>query len=78
MCYVNITKLRDNLKHYIDLSIKEDIYITCNDKVVAVLSNPSDRAFAKFMSLEGCMKDYDDGKEYDDIIGEEIVKKCGY
>ena len=45
MCYVSITKFRDNLKKYIEISQSEDVYITNNNETVAVLSNPKEKAF---------------------------------
>lgn len=78
MCYVSITKFRDNLKKYIEISQNEDVYITSNNETVAVLSNPKEKAYQEFMKLEGCLKDGDDGKDYDEMIGEEIMKKCGF
>ena len=74
MHYVNITKLRKNLKHYIELSKDEDIYVTSNNEVVAVISNPKDKAFNELLSYFGCLKESDDGKPYDEILFEEIMK----
>ena len=78
MCQVNITELRNNISHYVDLSEKEDVYITKNGVVVAILSNPKDKAFKTFMEMSGCLKNADNGEPYEDMIGEEIMKKCGF
>ena len=37
---ITATELKKNLGKYLDLSSTEDIYITRNGKVVAMLSNP--------------------------------------
>lgn len=78
MCYVTSTELKQNLSHYIELSQKEDVYITKNSKVISVLSNPNTKAFFDFLSLRGCLDV--DGKEnnYKDIVAEEIIKKCNF
>ena len=78
MCCVSVTKFRENVAYYIELSKTENVFITKNGEKVAVISNPNSMAFANFMNLYGCMKDFDDGRPYDDIIGEEIAKKCGF
>ena len=78
MCCVNVTKFRDNVAYYIELSKTENVYITKNGETVAVLSDPSSIAFNNFMNLYGCMKDNDENKSYKDMIGEEIAKKCDF
>lgn len=78
MCYVNVTNFRNNISHYIELSSVEDVCITKNGEIVAVLSTPNNKYFQTLIKLCGCLKESDDGKEYDDIIGEEIMKRCGY
>lgn len=78
MCKVTSTELKNNLSYYIELSNKEDVYITKNNKVVSILTSPRDKSFNDFLKLEGCLKKYDNGKDYNDIIGEEILSKCGF
>ncbi|MBQ2052747.1 MAG: type II toxin-antitoxin system prevent-host-death family antitoxin [Bacilli bacterium] len=78
MCQVNVTDFRKNLFHYLELCSSEDIRITNGGKVVAVLSNPDKEYYKTLADLCGCLKaDFGD-KTYDDIIGEEILKKCGF
>ena len=38
MCYITATELKNNLGHYLELSSKEDVFITKNGKPIAVLS----------------------------------------
>ena len=78
MCYVSTTELRNNISHYLELSKSEDIYVTKNNEVIAVISNPKDKAYATFLSHYGCMANIDSGEEYKDMVGEEIMKKCGF
>lgn len=75
---VNVTEFRNNISHYVDLCLVEDVYITKNGEVVAVLSNPNSAFDRSLSRLCGCLKDYDTHEDYDEMIGEEIMKKCGY
>ena len=77
MCSVNVTEFRNNIFHYIELCSTEDISITRNGEVVAVLSNPDKKYYQTLAKLCGCLGE-DNGRDYKDIIGEEIMKKCGY
>ena len=74
---VTITEFRKNLSHYIELSSKENIQITNNGKVVAVLSNPDKQYYQSLAELCGCLERYDAGENYDDLIGEGILSKAG-
>ena len=78
MCCVNVTEFRNNISHYIEKCLTEEIYITKNGEVVAVLSNPDDKYYESLVRLCGCLKNVDSGKDYDQMIGEEIMKRCGY
>ena len=78
MCYVNVTEFRNNISHYIEKCLTEEICITKNGEVVAVLSNPDDKYYESLVRLCGCLKNVDSGKDYDQMIGEEIMKRCGY
>ena len=77
MCYVTATELKNNLGHYLELAKTEDIYVTKNNKVITLLTNPENKSFENFLSLEGVLKEKET-KDYDQIIREEICKKCGY
>ncbi len=78
MCVVNVTEFRKNIFHYIELCASEDIRVTNNGVVVAVLSNPDKKYYQSLVKLCGCLKDYDTGEDYDDLLGEGIMKKCGF
>lgn len=76
MCYVSVSEFRNNLLHFLNISKTEDVYITRNGKVVSVLSDPQARAIDELLALRGCLEKYDDGKPYEDMIGEAIEEKC--
>ena len=78
MCSVNVTEFRKNIFHYIKLCASEDVQVTNNGVVVAVLSNPDKQYYQSLVKLCGCLREGDTGEDYDDLIGEEIMKKCGF
>lgn len=78
MCCVNVTEFRNNISHYIELSLTEDVHLTKNGVVVAVLSNPNNKYYQTLINLCGCLEQQDTGEKYEDMIGEEIMKKCGF
>lgn len=78
MCRVNVTDFRNNISHYIELSKSEDVHVTKNGEVVAVLTNPDKDYYQILINLCGCLKEYDTGEDYQTIIGEEIMRRCGY
>lgn len=78
MCRVNVTEFRNNIFHYIELSATEDVHVTKNGKVVAILSNPDKKYYETLLRLYGCLKEGDTGEDYKEMIGQEIMKRCGY
>ena len=80
MRYVCISEFRKHFTYYLNLSAKERICITKRGKVVAVLCEPNDDAlyFSTLTNLCGILKEYDTGEDYDTMIGNEILKKCGF
>lgn len=78
MCFVTSTELKKNLSYYLKLAETEEVHVTKNKKVVAIICNPKSSAMDRLLSLRGILKPYDDGKPYDEIIGEEIMEKCGF
>ena len=74
MCYVNATEVRNNFSHYLELSKIEDVYVTKNNQIIAVISNPQKNGIENLIKLSGCLKDKDTGEDYEDMIGEEILK----
>lgn len=78
MCSVNVAEFRNNLSHYLGLSLQEDVLITKNGETVAVLSNPNKKYYQTLIKLCGCLKDTDTNESYEDMVGEEIMRRCGY
>ena len=78
MCSVNVAEFRNNLSRYINICLKEDVIITKNGETVAILSSPDKKYYQTLIKLCGCLKDNDTGENYDDMIGEEIMRRCGY
>lgn len=52
---ITATQLKSNLGEYLDKSNTEDVYITKNGKVYAVLSNPNKEKIKLLRSLYGCI-----------------------
>lgn len=78
MCNITATEFKKNLGYYLTLCSKEDIFISKNGKVIGCLSSSTDKGMKKLIELGGCLKDYDDGKDYDAIILEEMKKKWNF
>ena len=78
MLLVNITEFRKNLSYYLSLAQKEDIHITKNKEVVAILKSPNKNFYEALNRLAGCLKEFDTGEDYKDMIGEEIMKRNSY
>ena len=79
MCYVTATELKNNLSFYLEKAMEEDVYVTKNNKVICIMSNPQLAAFYRLDNLvrEAGVHD-DSGKSIKDLIGEAIEEKCGY
>ena len=85
MCYVTATELKKNLSYYLKKSSEEDVYITKNKKVICVITNPQYSAFLEAVSFVEKLEKYERPKDENgnymsdkDIVGEEIMKKCGF
>ncbi len=78
MCRVSATELKNNLSYYLKLSQNEDVYITKNDKVISILSNPNDKALHEFLDLRGKFGTVPSNVDLKELVGEEILKKCGF
>ena len=52
---VTTTQLRENQKEYLDLSLKEDVYVTRNGKIFAKITNPYADKIGVFRSLRGTL-----------------------
>lgn len=77
MCYITATELKKNLGHYLEMGKTEDVYVTKNNKVIIVLTNPNKTKYDEFLSLRGCLST-DEDVDFDEVIGEEIMKRCGF
>ena len=85
MCYVTATELKRNLSYYLKKSETENVYVTKNKKVITVLTKPD---LIKYLEV----KEYVDKLEVPEpprnengniksdkeLIGEEILEKCGF
>ena len=81
MCYITATELKNNLKKYLELSSKEDVYVTKNGKVITVLTSPEAKATDDFLSLRDEIKKQIDPQtkiDCDNALYEEIKKRCGF
>lgn len=78
MIRVSISELRNNISHYVEACLNETVQITKNGNVVAILSSPKNEYYDTLYRLCGCLKEGDTGQSYDDMVGEEILRKCGY
>ena len=78
MCYITATEFKKNLGYYLELSQKEPVFISKNGKTISCLSSYEDEAHESFMKLRGCWAPYDDGKDYDEMLFEEIKKRCTF
>ena len=79
MCEITATEFKNNLGYYLDLSQKEDILITKNNKPYCVLSNSKDKALSDFLALRGILKSKETEQlTNDEILGKEILAKCGF
>ena len=75
MRYITATELKNNLMRYMMLSHSEDVYVTKNGKVITVLTSPENQSLKSFLSLKGCLSQFDDGEPYDQTIGEAVERK---
>ncbi len=62
------------MSYYLEICAMEEARITKYGEVVAVLSHLDAKYYETLTRLYGCLKDYDTGQDYDDMIGEEIMK----
>ena len=73
MRVITATELKNNLGKYLSLSFEEDIYITKNNKMIAVLSNPKKRALEDLCKMSKDVK-IDPNLDLDSLLMEEIQK----
>lgn len=78
MCYITATELKNNLSHYMELSQSEDVYVTKNNKVITVLTSVEKNKLALIESTRGFLGSVPEETNFDTIIKEEILKRCGF
>ena len=80
MCYVTATELKNNLSYYLEKSIEEDVYVTKNNRVISVLTNPHLKALYEIEKTIQKINFPKETKEKSikELIGEAIEEKCGY
>lgn len=69
---ITATQLKNNLGEYLDKSNMEDVYITKNGKIYAVLSNPNKEKIKSLRKLYGCIPQ---SLDVDKIKEERMAKK---
>ena len=75
---ITVTELRKKLNHYLKVSENEVIYITKHNKIISALSSPQAHAIDELLKLKGILEEYDDGKPYEDMIGEALLEKYSW
>ena len=78
MRYITATELKNNLGYYLDLSSKEDIYVTKNNEVITVLTNAEKHKLVLIEELSGSFGNVDEDIDYDEILKKELMNKCTY
>lgn len=67
MKLVDQSEVEKKFDYYLELAKEEDIFVTRNKKIIAVISKPFD-GIKELLSLAGCLKEYDTGEDYDQLI----------
>ena len=62
---ITIDDLKSNIDKYLNIAIRENIYIENNGKMIAMFSNPNKNKFEILKSLEGIIPSDVDVNEYD-------------
>ena len=80
MCVVTTTELRKNLKHYLELSAKEDVYVRRNGEIFAYISSSSKRdPLQDFFDFADSLPKFEgDSQAAKDLVGDMIMEKCGF
>ena len=78
MRQITATEFKNNLGHYLELSKSEDIYITKNNKVISVLTNPNNKSLVDIDSLLGKYNPNNEEIDYDAILKKAVLEKCGF
>lgn len=73
-----MAEFRKHMSHYFDMCATEDVHLTRNGEIVAILLGPDAAYYQNLNSLLGCLQEGDAGESYDKMIGDEILRRCGY
>lgn len=74
MCRITATELKNNLGKYLELAQTEDVYITKNNRVITVLTNPQEKAFYELMKFRDDLH-FEENFDADQALEEEILKR---
>ena len=78
MCQITATELKNNLGYYMELSFTEDVYVTKNNKVITVLTNSEKHRLALIDQLSGSFGKINEDVDYDEILKQELMKRCTF
>ena len=73
---ISLKEFRTQPSYYQELSQEEDVVIMDDDSVVTVLTSNKEKALDEFLKLRGILKT--SNQNTDDIVGDEIMKRCGF
>jgi len=74
---ITATEFKTNFGKYLDMIIEEDVLISKNGKVVAILSKPKDEKYASLMRLIDIVHT-EENISLDDIRRERLSRQCKF
>lgn len=78
MCHVTATELKKNLSYYLELSKKEDVYITKNKKVISILVNPQLLAVYEAIKYVESLDIPKNLESNDKLLEKALLERCTY
>ena len=78
MCYTTATEFKNKLGHYMELSKTEDVIVIKNKGTATILINEDDYRLLLIERAKGMFEKTKKEVNYDEIINEEIMKRCEY
>ena len=79
MRVVTTTELRKNLRYYLELSTKEDVYVRKNGEIITRLSSPKGDSLQDFFDFADSLPKFEgDSQAAKDLVGDMIMEKCGF
>lgn len=70
-----MAEFQKHMSHYFDMCATEDVHLTRNGGIVAILLGPDAACYQSLYSLVGCLQAGDTGESYNKMIGDEILKR---